>query len=136
MKKRLVRLRAISNETQDSRCYYCGVVMWLGDPSTFRARFDLKRKRVEAFQCTAEHLKARCEGGLDKAGNVVAACSLCIRRRHQGHRTAPPPAEYRRQVRTQLGRGKWHDPWAFDLGLVSRHNFDTVSQGSLKTAGR
>lgn len=35
---------------------------------------------------TAEHLKARHEGGPDTAKNIVAACSYCNHRRHQDRR--------------------------------------------------
>lgn len=94
MKNRLLRLRAASYKAQDSRCFYCGVVMWLGDSSAYQERFGLNPRRIRAFQCTAEHLQARCDGGLDEETNVVAACRECNKRRHRRLRGAPSPIEY------------------------------------------
>jgi len=128
VKNRLMRLRAISNKAQGGRCFYCGVAMWSGDPSTFQADFGLKGRRIAAFQCTAEHLQARCDGGLDKEGNVVAACRLCNVRRHRGPGPALPPLDYLRRVRGQIQKGKWHHPWAFDLGLVSRGDTEAFNE--------
>jgi hypothetical protein len=54
-------------------------------------------------RCTAEHLRARCDGGRDTSDNVVAACWICNSRRHR--RKVPlPPEEYRAFVRKRLAR--------------------------------
>jgi hypothetical protein len=121
--KRLLRLRAASYKAQDSRCFYCGAVMWLGDSSAFQERFGLEPRRIRAFQCTAEHLQARCDGGLDEATNVVAACRRCNQRRHQRLRGALPPNEYGRWVTQRVSERKWHPSWAFEAGLVSSQGY-------------
>ena len=38
------------------------------------------------LRCTAEHLVARCEGGLDRGENIAAACWECNNCRHRTRR--------------------------------------------------
>lgn len=45
------------------RCYYCGSHMWLGKPKEFAEKYVISVSEAKKFQCTAEHLVARCEGG-------------------------------------------------------------------------
>ncbi|MGT2505599.1 HNH endonuclease [Cupriavidus basilensis] len=62
------------------------------------------------FKCTAEHLKARSDGGANSRCNIVAACETCNRRRHQ-RKAARSPAEHLGHVQRLMRRGKLHGPW-------------------------
>ncbi len=98
----LKALRRAAFERQHHRCHYCGVQMWEsgGDPLP-----QLGRPRL--LQCTAEHLHARCDGGADRADNIVAACRFCNERRHQ--RAVPlTPAAYLQHVARRLAQRRWH----------------------------
>nr|WP_235205811.1 HNH endonuclease [Cupriavidus sp. SK-4] len=65
------------------------------------------------LKCTAEHLKARSDGGANSARNIVAACEACNRRRHQ-RKAARSPAEHLEHVQRAMRRGKWHGPWLWE----------------------
>ncbi|WP_245851516.1 HNH endonuclease [Pseudomonas segetis] len=58
------------------------------------------------FQCTAEHLRARQDGGKDSSLNIAAACKRCNRLRHS-RKTAPSPSDYQRFVQKRLNTGGW-----------------------------
>jgi hypothetical protein len=105
-KKTLKTLRIRSFHAQRGRCYYCGGPMWLSSPD----ELGLRPRSSRPYQCTAEHLQARQDGGKDVAGNVVAACHLCNLRRHQRPTPAPPAEVYRVQVQRRVAQGKWHLP--------------------------
>lgn len=92
--------------------------MWDDEPDKFVDRYRLTRRLALTFKCTAEHLTARCEGGLDHADNIAAACLTCNRRRH---RTKKPksPYEYRRHVQARLNKGKWHPHAAVRMNASS-----------------
>lgn len=79
----LTSLRRIASRKQASRCYYCGHHMWLKRPAAFVATERIPAQHVEFYQCTAEHLCARSEGGRDTARNIVAACRFCNAMRHR-----------------------------------------------------
>jgi 5-methylcytosine-specific restriction endonuclease McrA len=99
------RLRAFN--AQAGRCYYCGYPMWVADPQAFAAINRITIGQARRFQCTAEHLIARCDGGPDAGDNIVAACRHCNLTRHR----SPHPLTHRRyrdRVRRRLARGKWH----------------------------
>jgi hypothetical protein len=102
---KLPLLRARAFRLQAGRCYYCSCSMWQDSPQEIGLPPRSKASRL--FKCTAEHLVARCEGGTDKADNIVAACFLCNSRRHQFRHPLAPEA-YRNHVANRLARGKWH----------------------------
>jgi hypothetical protein len=106
MAKRQGQLRARKMAAQKERCYYCGQPMWHGDDAAFRARFKLSRRRAMLFQCTAEHLKPKCDGGKTGAANIVAACLFCNVTRHRA-RMPRSPDSYRKIVRRRLSCGRW-----------------------------
>lgn len=121
MPNQLLRSRQLAFDRQDGKCYYCGISMWStgsGHPARLR--------------CTAEHLKARSEGGSNRPENVVAACAHCNQTRHKQKRP-PPPDAYRAHVQRQVGRGRWHPAWVFRAGLLpppaARH--DRQLQGAI-----
>lgn len=91
-KSRLAKLRRQAAERQGWLCFYCGAPMVDGAAPGAGARRRLSRL------CTAEHLKARCEGGQDTAANIVAACWWCNSQRHR-RKVAPGPEAWRRMVR-------------------------------------
>lgn len=98
------RLRAVV--LQGFRCYYCGLAVWIEDPGGFAARYGLTMRQAEYLRCTAEHLRARADGGSNRRDNVVAACLYCNSRRHRT-RTPLSPPEYQSHVRRRMQRGRW-----------------------------
>lgn len=95
MASQLQRSRNTAFSRQDGKCYYCGLRMWLSDPTG-----------PAALRCTAEHMKPRSEGGRDCASNIVAACVHCNRTRHK-RKLPPSPETYRAEVRRRVARGAW-----------------------------
>lgn len=102
--KRLKSIRTSAFHAQNGRCYYCGLPMWLCSPH----ELSLRPRSAGPFQCTAEHLLARQDGGKDVADNVVAACHLCNLRRHKRPTPAPSPDAYRARVQQRMAKGTWH----------------------------
>lgn len=110
--KTLIKNRERAFKAQDGRCYYCKCVMWrANEQEAFSRQHRLTPKQVLALRSTAEHLIARCDGGGDGAGNVVAACQRCNNGRHQRKR-APEPSAFLAFVERRVARGKWH---VFDI---------------------
>lgn len=101
--------RIASFKKQSGLCYYCRQPMWNEDPALFSQQHGLTMKRGKLLQATAEHLRARTDGGGNTDDNIVAACLFCNLHRHQ-HRpqTAPSANNYLRRVRQQISKGKWH----------------------------
>lgn len=83
LSSKLFRLRTRSFASQGYRCFYCRLPMWTGDIDSFAERWGLSRAQALGFECTAEHLIARKDGGQDTADSIVAACLTCNRRRHR-----------------------------------------------------
>lgn len=102
-KKRLRSLRAAKFESQSGRCFYCDLPMWLWCPT----ELGLRPRSAAPFQCTAEHLVPKQDGGKDTASNVVAAHACCNHRRHQRLGPAPSPESFRALVQRRVIRGKW-----------------------------
>jgi len=70
-------------------------------------RYGISAGLAKRFQCTAEHLHARCDGGKDVSSNIVAACQFCNAARHRAKR--PPDAlTHASVVRSRLAKGRWH----------------------------
>lgn len=104
--KRLKTLRILAAVRQSWRCHYCSFPMWEGDPNAFIARYGISKREAIRFKCTAEHVKARCDGGEDSAANIVAACRTCngLRHRRKNPRSADDHAVH---VRKRLAGGRW-----------------------------
>ncbi len=81
--------------------------MWSADPKQFAAESLMSVGTAARFQCTAEHLIARCDGGTDSRKNIVAACRFCNATRHENRRKPPSPMEYEIHVQKRSKRGKW-----------------------------
>lgn len=93
--------------SQNCRCYYCGFEMWETNPAQFAAKHNITTEQASRFQCTAEHLTARQDGGTNVKQNIVAACKHCNHTRHR-MRPAPSPEVLRRAIAKQLANGSWH----------------------------
>jgi hypothetical protein len=107
MSNPIVKNRLEAFQKQAGRCYYCKSPMWLKDQQGFAIKHGISTKAASRFQCTAEHLVARCDGGNDSKKNIVAACRFCNQTRHL--RKSPPNSDnYRNQVQQRLNNGKWH----------------------------
>ena len=87
---------------QGGRCFYCELPMWVqGNEDKEEASGNPWQ-----LQCTAEHLTARCEGGLNSRNNIVAACRFCNSRRHRSKN--PRSAELHRAfVKRRMAAGRW-----------------------------
>jgi hypothetical protein len=96
-------LRLLAYRSQNGLCYYCERPMWFADAKDFRRRYNLTRAEARALRCTAEHLRARCDGGSDEAANIAAACLHCNQARHRKPKSAPDPATHRRIVKDLHG---------------------------------
>ncbi|WP_291998604.1 HNH endonuclease [Candidatus Accumulibacter sp. ACC012] len=81
--------------------------MWQDDLVAFSRAHKIKPSQAQRLQCTAEHLDARQDGGVDTAQNIVAACWSCNQRRHK--RPKPPaPGAYLSLVQQRVRAGRWH----------------------------
>ena len=99
--------RHVAFSKQSGRCYYCGSPMWNTKPKEFASKHNITKKYAARFQCTAEHLLARCEGGKNQESNIVAACLFCNSKRHQRKKPLGPP-KYKALIQKRLQQGKWH----------------------------
>lgn len=103
----LIRNRQSAYRAQMGRCYYCGLPMWEDDVGTFCQAHNITPSQAQLLRCTAEHLEARQDGGLNTAKNIVAACLSCNQRRHK-RKKAPAPSAYLNLVRKRVREGRWH----------------------------
>ncbi len=92
---------------QNGHCCYCGFLMWQDSAEAFAAKHRISLAQAQQFQCTAEHLKARSEGGKNAANNIAAACKRCNQLRHKSKK-APSPETYQQLVQKRLAQGKWY----------------------------
>ena len=83
-------------QRQNGMCCYCGLPMWRpgcqDGPSEMR--------------CTAEHLRARSEGGDDRPSNIAAAHKFCNVHRHRSKRPLEPVA-FGLKVQQRIRTGRW-----------------------------
>jgi 5-methylcytosine-specific restriction endonuclease McrA len=109
MAQKTQALRRQALRQQGGCCFYCQQPIWEENPSKFSDDHSIPTRFLKWVRNTAEHIRACCDGGKDRQGNVVAACYWCNSRRHQGrqHR-APDSAAYRDWVQGKVGSGKWH----------------------------
>ena len=107
MPKPLTKNRLIAVKRQKGRCFYCDFPMWIGKPTEFIRKFHLNSRGAARFQCTAEHLVAKQDGGTNTRHNIVAACRFCNHTRHKIS-SPPDPKNYHNHVMHRLKAGKWH----------------------------
>ena len=91
---------------QAGRCFYCSFPMWSDDREAFSNKYGISRAEALRFRCTAEHLRARCDGGKTCASNI-AACLFCNSHRHR-RKEALAWEPFRIFVERRLKRGAWH----------------------------
>lgn len=107
MSNSFTKHRAHAFTNQDGRCYYCTARMWLQKSAEFATKHGVSEREAARFQCTAEHLVARQDGGTNQPQNIVAACRFCNVTRHR--RLSPLPSDrYRSLVSRRLNCLKWH----------------------------
>lgn len=107
MSSNLSKKRFVAFNKQAGRCYYCGSPMWNDNPEEFAKYHKISMSYAARFQCTAEHLLARCDGGNNSPENIVAACLFCNNARHK-RKKPPAPVQYKSIIQTRLRKGKWH----------------------------
>lgn len=106
--------RAASFRSQDGLCCYCDQPMWLlpTELESFATRWGLTAREAARHRATAEHLRAKRDGGDDDAGNIVAACQYCNQHRHKrGGVPARLPQAHREHVQRRRDRRTWHRFW-------------------------
>jgi hypothetical protein len=108
---------------QGGKCHYCQQPMWLDNLEAFARKYRISNAQARFLQATAEHLKAKCEGGKNSKSNLVAACHFCNSKRHQA-KSPLVPEMYLNEVRKRLARGKWHGIKVapFDVGDLTDGN--------------
>ena len=101
----LAKRRDSAFRAQNGDCYYCGCAMLKRQLSEFTAADSAQR--VDRMRvCTAEHLRARMNGGTNARKNLVAACWYCNTARHSRY-GGQEPRDYRAIVRQQVKAGAW-----------------------------
>lgn len=102
------KLRKSAFTQQNGKCCYCGFSMWQDSAESFAKHHGITLKQARHFQCTAEHLQARQDGGKDAAGNIAAACIRC---NHLRHARKKPLAtkQYQQYVQNRVNKGGWHN---------------------------
>jgi len=106
-KSALLKSRIKAFNIQQARCIYCEQPIWLSNPQAFAHQYNITSKQAKHFQCTAEHLIARQDGGKDDPTNIVAACHFCNQKRHQ-RKSAKDPIPYKLYVTKRVIKRKWH----------------------------
>lgn len=102
------KLRKSAFTQQNGKCCYCGFSMWQDSADSFAKQHGITVKQSRYFQCTAEHLQARQDGGKDVFGNIAAACFRCNQLRHK--RLKPmAPEQYQKHVEKRVSKGGWHN---------------------------
>ena len=92
---------------QNRCCFYCRFPMWESNITQFCATHDLSRREAMRYECTAEHLIPRQDGGRNERRNIVAACKFCNQTRHRA-KLPLAASEYKSRVRRRIERGRWH----------------------------
>lgn len=109
MAKKIQSHRRSALLRQGGRCFYCRFPVWEADSLAFAKALAIPHRLAGWLRCTAEHLCARCEGGSDGRGNIVAACYWCNSRRHRKSLNCISTTEvYSKRVRSLVAAGKWH----------------------------
>lgn len=103
---------------QSGRCFYCGCHMWLGDHSTFTKIHSITSRQAKSFQCTAEHLIAKQDGGRNIKSNIVAACLKCNLHRHKA-KNPMAPTEFKLHVTKLIEKGHWRSGYDNSSGLLA-----------------
>ena len=103
--RKLRRFRKVAVRRQGHRCHYCDAPMWTKHPAAFAERHGLRLEDCGHFQCTAEHVIARRDGGAEHR-NIVAACRHCNIARHEMEQPLPAD-DYREHVQREVAQARW-----------------------------
>lgn len=106
--------RARAFKSQNGKCFYCQIPMWLTNVTDQFFRSRISAKAMSHIRCTAEHVKALSDGGSDANDNLVAACRFCNETRHRRARPLSS-SEFREFVMSRVRRGKWHPAYCHRL---------------------
>lgn len=122
----LIKSRFKAFNVQLGRCIYCELPMWLDDPTAFAKKYKITIKQAKLFQCTAEHLKAKQDGGKDSESNIAAACHYCNQKRHK-RKSPKDPISYKCYVKRRLEKGQWsqsllHNRYSTSSNTNSKNN--------------
>lgn len=102
----LIKSRKKAYESQSGFCIYCELPMWIENVEAFAKRFKITKKQALIFQCTAEHLKSKKDGGKDSEKNIVAACKFCNYKRH-ARKIPKDPLAFKSLVTKRVLKGAW-----------------------------
>jgi ribosomal protein L37E len=107
----LRKARARAFHAQQGFCCYCGYPMAesADELDSFATHYRLNKRTASQLLATAEHLRARCDGGTDSDTNIAAAHAYCNRLRHR-RKNPPRPEQYRNLVQRRCTKGGWHAP--------------------------
>lgn len=126
MARTIPKLRREAFAHQRGCCFYCTFPMWETHWKAFARKHGIPRKIASYLRCTAEHLRARQDGGRDEPENIAAACVWCNQQRHANGAPGLRPELHRDAVRDRIQRGEWH-PAAAQLQA------DTVIEGAVRS---
>lgn len=121
----LPKLRKSAFTQQNGKCFYCGFHMWLDSAESFAKLHGITVKQARHFQCTAEHLLARQDGGRDVGENIAAACIRCNKLRHK-RKYLMAPEQYQQHVISRVQKGGWHP---LPKSATCRRSSDSQKQG-------
>ena len=102
----LIKSRQKAYQQQLGCCIYCYKPMWVEKPEGFAIKFKLTKRQVKLYQCTAEHLLPRQDGGKDNLNNIAAACKYCNQQRHKP-KSALSPVKYQEYVQGKVAKNRW-----------------------------
>jgi hypothetical protein len=122
----LRKLRRQAAQKQTWLCFYCRLPTWDAGPTEFLGQYAISPGLAKRFQCTAEHLEAKCDGGKDVQINIVAACIFCNATRHKA-KNPLNATKHAAVVRLRMAKGKWHPPQVMEA-LAKRKNAPSLSK--------
>ena len=101
-------------KSQNGRCYYLQIPMWLPNVTEHLFRSGITTKAMSRIHCTVEHMTARSDGGSDASENLVAACRFCNQTRHRQARSFNSK-DFWERVMSRVRAGKWHPDYFHTL---------------------
>lgn len=115
MAKKLVHLRKSAYRAQSDLCFYCKFPMWDDDLAFYARIHNISIAHARHFECTAEHLIAKKDGGKDTSQNIVAACKFCNMKRHK-RKHPPSPDAHQLRAQQRLAKKRWNYQFFYSKG--------------------
>jgi HNH endonuclease len=125
MRNKIPFYRNAAAQSQKWLCHYCSLPMGSKD-SPYTKAVPLEK---EFLLASAEHLQARQDGGIDSKDNIVAAHTICNRRRHRC-KIPMSPLKFAAYVKLRVEKNRWFS--ASDLMLL-REARRTVPVNGMKS---